>query len=138
MLLSISMPPPGNAEDGQNIEPADATSATLAATPLPATPSSPRNFSGNTFAYSYGQKFRNPFIASASRPEGADIARQSFTFTHVDAWRYGHNLVDLIFKKSNIVEPAKGGTSGAQELYAIIRSAVSINRVAGRPILAPT
>jgi nucleoside-specific outer membrane channel protein Tsx len=92
-------------------------------------------FSDNTLQYSYGANFRSPFITSGSQPDGADIVRNAIGFTHVDAWRYGHNLVDVSFKRSDSVDPARGG-GGAEEFYSIIRSGISINRVAGRPLVA--
>jgi len=92
-------------------------------------------FVNNALAYVYGPDYRTPFVATASQPQGADIARSALEFAHVDAWKYGHNLADLTVKQSNAVEPAAGGGSGTMEFYAIFRSGISTNRVAGRPVI---
>lgn len=93
-------------------------------------------FSSNTLSYAWGPNYRNPFIASVSQPGGADIARHSIEFKHFDAWRYGHNFVDVILKRSSSVEPAAGGGAGALGFYSIVRAGLSINRMAGRSVIA--
>jgi hypothetical protein len=96
----------------------------------------PPTFADDTLMYVYGPKYRNAFITIPSQPDGADIARNNIEFKHVDAWKYGHNVVEIILKRANDVEPAAGGGTGAQGLYSIFRSGVGINRVAGRPVIA--
>ncbi len=96
----------------------------------------PPTFADDTLTYVFGPAYRNPFITSPSQPDGADISRNAIEFKHVDAWKHGHNLVEIIIKKSSDVEPAAGGGTGALGLYSIFRSGVGINRVAGRPIVA--
>jgi len=95
----------------------------------------PPTFADDTVAYVFGQGYRNPFIASPSQPDGADITRHAIEFKHVDAWKYGHNLLEVIIKKANLVEPASGGGDGALGLYAILRTGVGINRLAGRRVI---
>ncbi len=119
-LLYTFVVPPANAQAGQ-----DATR-----------PFQPPTFADSVFAYVYGPAYRNPFITSAAQPRGADIVRNGIEFKHVDAWRYGHNLVELVAKKSARVEPGASGGSGARAFYAIFRSGISINRVAHRPLIA--
>jgi hypothetical protein len=116
------MAPHAGAQTGQGTSPAPAFE--------------PPPFADNVFAYVYGPAYRNPFITSAAQPRGADIVRNGIEFKHVDAWQYGHNLVELVAKKSGSVEPAAGGGSGAQAFYAILRSGISINRVAHRTVIA--
>jgi hypothetical protein len=89
----------------------------------------------NSISYAYGAAYRTPFIASAAQPRGADIARSSLQFAHVDAWKYGHNLAQIIIRASNSVEPAAGGGSGATEFYGVLRSGISINRLADRSVV---
>lgn len=96
----------------------------------------PPTFADDTLAYVTGPAYRNPFIASASEPDGADISRNAVEFKHVDAWAYGHNTVEIMIKKSSNLEPAAGGGTGALGLYAILRGGVGINRVAGRPLVS--
>jgi len=86
--------------------------------------------------YVFGPNYRNPFITTPAQPDGADISRNNIEFKHIDAWKYGHNLVEIIIKKSSDVEPAAGGGTGALGLYSIFRSGVGINRIAGAPIVA--
>jgi len=92
-------------------------------------------FVNNALAYAYGPDYRAPFVATASQPDGADIARSALDFAHVDSWRYGHNLAELTLRRSNATEPAAGGGSGATEFYSIFRSGIAINRVAAKPVI---
>lgn len=137
-LLSAAMAPLATANEAQSGGPASADSVQASDSLSLALSGSykPPTFAENTFAYIYGAKYRNPFIASASQPNGADIARHSIEFKHVDAWTYGHNFADLIIKRSNGVEPAAGGGSGAIDFYSVFRSGLSVNRVAGKSIVA--
>jgi hypothetical protein len=101
-----------------------------------APPFKPPTFADDTLMYVFGPKYRNPFITTPSQPDGADISRNNIELKHIDAWKYGHNLVEIIIKKSSEVEPAAGGGTGALGLYSIFRSGVGINRVAGKPVVA--
>jgi hypothetical protein len=92
-------------------------------------------FVNDALAYVFGPDYRAPFIASAAQPGGADIARSAVEFGHVDAWKYGHNLIEISLRKSAAVEPAAGGASGATEFYSIFRSGIGINRITGSPII---
>ena len=96
----------------------------------------PPTFADDTLMYVFGPGYRNPFTITPSQPGGADISRNAIEFKHVDAWRYGHNLVEIVIKKSSDVEPAAGGGDGAMGLYAIFRSGLGINRLAGAPVVA--
>jgi len=102
----------------------------------PAPSFKPPRFADDALTYVYGPDYRNPFIVSPQQPDGADIARNNLEFRHVDAWKYGHNLVEIIIKKANAVEPAAGGGAGATGLYSVFRFGAGINRVAGRPLVA--
>ena len=110
-----------------------ATDAQAAVAPLPAEGSaqskSQHFFSENTVSYMYGPQYRTPFITTASGT-GADIIRSTIQFKHLDSWKYGSNLFTFDIRKSNSVEPASGGGTGALELYAVLRSAFSLNRIA--------
>ncbi|MBL8142575.1 MAG: hypothetical protein JNM38_15760 [Acidobacteria bacterium] len=127
VLVSALMAPHATAQSTQ--APAGATSVQRSAF-------APPTFSDDTFAYIFGTRYRNPFTASAAEPDGADITRRNIEFKHVDAWKYGHNLAVITIKSSNGVEPAAGGNAGAMGLYAILRAGLSINRIAGRPVIA--
>jgi len=88
-----------------------------------------RGFADDTLMYVLGPYYRNPFVTTPDEPAGADIARHAIEFKHIDTWRYGHNLVDVIIRKSSDAEPAAGGGTGALALYSVFRSGISLNRV---------
>jgi hypothetical protein len=110
--------------------------AAAAAGQEPAPTLKPPTFTDSTVSYVAGPAYRNPFVASASQPDGADILRHAVEFKHVDAWKYGHNAIEIAIKKSDGTEPAGGGGAGAVGLYAVIRSGVGINRLAGRRLVS--
>jgi hypothetical protein len=126
------------AADEGPVVPADETSVQAAAASSGDTVPAfkPPTFADDTLMYVLGPSYRNPFTTSPSQPDGADISRNTVELKHLDAWKYGHNVVEIVIKKSNDVEPAAGGGTGALGLYAIFRSGIGINRVAGRPIVA--
>ena len=132
------MAAPVAAEDPPIPVPQEATAGQAPAGAAPGTTPAfrPPTFADDTLMYVYGPHYRNPFTVTPSQPDGADISRNAIEFKHVDAWKYGHNLADVIIKKSSDVEPAAGGGDGAVGLYGIFRSGVGINRVAGRPVIA--
>lgn len=138
LLLSALVVPQASAQDGQGAGLAEKPPAHApAGGPDGAAPSfRPPTFADDTVMYVYGPAYRNPFIITPSQPDGADISRHAVEVKHVDAWKYGHNLLEVIIKKSSDVEPAAGGGTGAMGLYAIFRSGVGINRIAGRPVVA--
>jgi hypothetical protein len=96
----------------------------------------PPTFADDTLMYVFGPAYRNPYTTTPAQPDGADISRNTLEFKHVDAWKYGHNLAEIIIKKSSGVEPAAGGGTGTLGLYSIFRFGAGVNRMAGRPIVA--
>lgn len=102
----------------------------------PEAPYRPPTFADDTLMYVFGPAYRNPFTVTPSQPDGADISRHAIELKHVDSWKYGHNIVEIVFKKSSEVEPAAGGGEGAAGFYGIFRSGLGINRLAGRPLVA--
>lgn len=128
--LTTTFAQPACADDGQT--PAATTQSTTGGSP----PSRPPTFADDSLTYVFGPDYHNPFVASPRQPDGADISRHAIEFKHVDAWKYGHNLIELQIKKSSTVEPASGGGDGALGLYGIFRFGLGINRLAGRPVIA--
>jgi nucleoside-specific outer membrane channel protein Tsx len=110
-----------------------ATDMQAGTVPLPsesgAQAKSPHFFSENTVSFIYGPQYRTHFIITPSGAEGADIARSTLQFKHLDSWKYGSNLFTFDIRKSSSVEPAAGGGTGALELYAVLRSDFSLNRI---------
>ncbi len=125
-LLLPVMARPAHADDGQK----------PVATAQGATSFTPPTFADNTVTWVFGPAFRNPFVVSATQPDGADISRHGIEFKHVDAWKYGQNLVEIMINKSSRTEPAAGGGDGVMGLYSIFRFGLGINRLAGRPVVA--
>jgi hypothetical protein len=117
--------------------PAPPVNEAVDAAPSTAAPTfRPPIFGDDTLSYVVGSSYRNPHTVSASQPDGADIVRNSIEFKHVDGWKYGNNAIEIVMKKSNDVEPAAGGGTGALGLYAVLRSGIGLNRVMGRPVVA--
>jgi hypothetical protein len=137
VLLITGIAPNASAEDSTTSVPADGSAASRpAGSPAAASDAFKLPiFTNNALAYIYGPSYRSPSITSVSKPGGADIARNALEFAHVDSWKYGHNLVEIIVRNSDSVEPAAGGGSGAMEFYSVFRSGLGINRIAGRPII---
>jgi nucleoside-specific outer membrane channel protein Tsx len=137
-LLCATMGLRAAADEGQGAGPADGKSVqSPAGSPQGTVPSfKPPTFADDTVTYVFGPAYRNPFITTPSQPDGADISRHAVEVKHVDAWKYGHNLIEVIIKKSSDVEPAAGGGTGTLGLYSIFRSGVGINRIAGAPVIA--
>jgi hypothetical protein len=83
----------------------------------------------DTISYLYGINYRTPGVVSVEQPDGADIGKHTIAFLHLDAWRLGSNLIDVNLRISDHAEPAAGGGTGAAEVYAILRSTLSFNRI---------
>ena len=124
--------------DEQNQQPPSEPSAPAAAVPPQGSPRAfkPPTFADDTMTYVFGPDYRNPFVKSPEQPDGADITRNAIEFKHIDSWKYGTNLAEIMIKKSDLTEPAVRGGTGVLALYAVFRSGIGINRVAGRPIVA--
>lgn len=136
-LLWTAMATGAAAGEGRSPAGGEPPAPSAADAPRPAVPPFKMpTFADTTVMYVFGHAYRNPFITSPEQPHGADIARNGVEIKHVDAWRYGHNAIEVIIKKSSAIEPAAGGGTGALGLYSIFRSGIGINRVAGRPVIA--
>lgn len=64
-----------------------------------------------------------------------DTAKQTYAFTHFDAWAYGTNFLNISMFKSDQNDPANGckgpgqGCSGATEVYGVLRSTFGFNQI---------
>src|SRR5512143_1491440 len=74
-LLSAAAVPRAAGDEGQGTRPADGTAVPApAGAPQGTAPSfKPPTFADDTLMYVFGPKYRNPFIATPSQPDGADI-----------------------------------------------------------------
>ena len=93
--------------------------------PPPVVPPAFFIFSDTSLSYHYEWTAREPGIRGA-------IQKNVISLTHVDAWQYGSNFVNIDFLKSNSKDPAAGPagtTDGAFEVYALFRSTLSLNAI---------
>ncbi len=92
-------------------------------------------WSDTSLHYWYGPTFREPGVTD---PDGkaSNIGKNVITFTHADGYKYGTNFFNVDALLSNSKDPANGGTSGAQEFYAMYRHNLSLNAVSGTKTFA--
>ena len=87
-------------------------------------------WSDNTVGWRYGTKFGEPYNPN-------DIAKNIFSYTHVDGWKYGSNFLNIDWLLSDDKDPkdCTGGvcTGKAQEIYLVYRGTLSLNKVSGHP-----
>jgi len=88
-----------------------------------------KSHGSNVLAYWLGSRYRTPFVLKPNTFRAADIQRQSLEFTHVDFWKMGSNLADVMVNQSDMAEPAAGGGSGATEVYVTLRSDMGLNEI---------
>ncbi|GGC72755.1 hypothetical protein GCM10010994_33900 [Chelatococcus reniformis] len=85
------------------------------------------SFNQNRFSYSY--------IFTATNPGSGNTAKSVFSFTHIDAWAYGTNLVNVDVLKSDTRDPIRkcedDTCPGATEIYGFFRSTVGLNELFG-------
>lgn len=83
-------------------------------------------FSDTSLGYRYGPDFREPGVTD-SQGRAADISKNIFNLTHVDASTYGSNFLSVDWQLSDSADPKKNSTEGAQELYLIYRHSFTIS-----------
>lgn len=77
-------------------------------------------------SYWYGASYHTPFVTDENG-RTAEIARNAMEFTHAAQWGLLSSFTDVTVSQSNMAEPAASGGTGATEIYAILRPAVSLN-----------
>ena len=82
------------------------------------------DFSDTWIGYRRSNQYSEPGIS-------ADVPKNIFTLGHFSGYKYGTNFftVDLLRSLEN--DPANGGGSQAQELYAVYRGTLSSSKVLG-------
>ncbi|NWE46650.1 hypothetical protein [Pseudomonas gingeri] len=63
-----------------------------------------------------------------------DVAKQILQVSHVSGYSLGQNFVNLDVFKSDRSDPAKGGGSGATEVYVTYRNQMQYGKVFGTPL----
>ncbi|MDB5610982.1 MAG: hypothetical protein JWP25_7882 [Bradyrhizobium sp.] len=82
----------------------------------------------NRVSYSYIFNGTDPGVTGKT-------AKQTYSFTHFDAWAYGTNFFNISMFKSDHSDPATGckgpgvGCAGATEIYGILRSTFGFNQI---------
>lgn len=78
-------------------------------------------------AYWFGSAYRTPFVLKPGTGLAANIERHSLEYTHLGFWGMGSNFADVMLNQSSMAEPASNGGVGATEVYATLRSDLSLN-----------
>jgi hypothetical protein len=98
----------------------------------------------NRLTYSYIFSGTDPGTYSV-RPDGSydgKTAKQTYSFTHFDVWKYGTNLINVSMYKSDHNDPAspctqpgvlltgaKADCAGATQIYGMFRSTFGFNEI---------
>lgn len=93
----------------------------------------PDTWSDNSVGLRYGTRFAEPFL---SNPDGSrkHVAKTILNFTHISAYSYGANLLNIDLLQSNSADPGGSvpGNAGAQEAFVFFRSTLDLGKVLGR------
>jgi len=84
-------------------------------------------FSDTFIGYRYSAHYTEP-----GNPK--DVAKNILQVTHVSGYALGQNFINLDVFKSDRNDPAKGGGSGATEVYLTYRNQFQYGKVFGQPL----
>lgn len=84
------------------------------------------DWSDTSVGYRVGNKFHEPCCGTT------DIHKDIFSFTHVSGYKYGINFFTADFLMSDNNDPAASGGGGAQEVYAVYRHQLLLDKVTGK------
>lgn len=82
------------------------------------------DWSSNSVGYRYAPSQSEPGVSDK-------VSKNIVTFTHVSGDRLGTNFFTIDLLKSNSVDPANGGGSGAQEWYGFYQRDFSLSAMTG-------
>ncbi|WP_249115762.1 hypothetical protein [Azoarcus sp. L1K30] len=85
------------------------------------------NWSDTSISYRYGEQFNEPAIAK-------DVSKDIVGFTHVSGHGYGQNFLNVDILMSDKNDPAKGGGTGAQEVYVVYAHQLFMGKVLDRSL----
>lgn len=88
--------------------------------------------SDTSIQYLYGNRFHESYIPSNAKQPAVDVTKNIINLSHVDTYKYGGNAFSIDFRTSNGSDPASNSTSGAQDVFAVFRSDLSLSKVSGR------
>ncbi|MXR37072.1 hypothetical protein GQF02_08815 [Neisseriaceae bacterium B2N2-7] len=84
------------------------------------------DWSDTSIGYRWSNQYTEPAI-------DAEFSKNIVSLTHASGYRYGSNFFNIDVLMSDSKDPAAGaGSSGAQELYAVYRTQLSLNKVFSR------
>lgn len=98
------------------------TTAVLGACLAAPISASAANWSDTSISYRYGEKFNEPAISD-------DVSKDIVGFTHVSGYDYGQNFLNVDILMSDSKDPAKGGDTGAQEIYVVYAHQLYLGKV---------
>jgi nucleoside-specific outer membrane channel protein Tsx len=100
---------------------------------LLAGPASAADWSDTSISARYGSSFAEPYDNNADGSR-KDIKKGIVGLTHISGYKYGSNFFNVDFLASDHNDPAGGGASGAQEVYAVYRHVLDLGKVSGAAI----
>jgi nucleoside-specific outer membrane channel protein Tsx len=98
--------------------------ALLAAAVLPL---SAADWSDTFIGYRTSDKFREPGIDGT-------LHKDIIQLNHVSGWAYGTNFLNVDMLMSDKGDPAANGKTGANEVYVVYRTALSLGKVSGKDL----
>jgi len=86
------------------------------------------DWSDTSIGYRYGTQFAEPFISDK-------IAKNIFSLTHVNGYKYGSNFFTVDYLLADSKDPRTvGSNSGSDEFYAVYRHTLDIGKVSGKDL----
>jgi len=84
------------------------------------------DWSDTYLGYRYGTSYREP-------QNRDNITKNILSLTHISGYKYGTNFFNVDMLSSDGKDPASGGGGGAQEVYVVYRTTLSMNSL-GVPV----
>ena len=91
------------------------------------------DWSDTSISARYGTAFAEPYDNNTDGSR-KDIKKGIVALNHISGYKYGTNFFNVDFLASDHNDPAGGGASGAQEVYAVYRHMLDIGKVSGTDI----
>ncbi len=103
------------------------TKLALALLAAAALPLAAADWSDTLIGYRTGSQFREPGIDGT-------LHKDILQLSHVSGWAYGTNFFNVDMLMSDKGDPAANGKSGANEVYVVYRTALSLGKVSGKDL----
>lgn len=92
-----------------------------------ALPLAAADWSDTLIGYRTSSQFREPGIADP-------MAKNIIQLSHASGWAYGTNFFNVDMLMSDRGDPSANGSSGANEVYALYRTSLSLGKVSGKDL----